>query len=184
MNRQWSGAQNVEDGLRTWRDEKLKIYQKYKEACIRRHFSFENRFEQLRLNQLDETSADFQLAWTTPTPRVAVIDRLANVRIASLSLLYDFISSVYQKIERNLGSIDPKFVDFGSHLCLYVSGTTGTNVKHRSSQIFDNNGRKIINENVVGYIQMHETQYLCWIPRCLREIWREDFQQAEHFVET
>lgn len=152
--------------------------------CVDKKVSTPTRVEQYSLETLAKISNEFKLAWTSPAPRIAVIFQGSGNQVASLSSLYDFLSTVRQTADGALGKLDSSFRNFGCHLCLYVSGLAGTNVTRRSIQIFRPDGTKEMNSNVVGYIQMDEGQYLEWIPSTLREIWRRDFGGAEHFVET
>jgi hypothetical protein len=67
---------------------------------------------------------------------------------------------------------------------LYVRDQSGTNVTSRQGQILTEDGQFTTNDNIVGYIQIDENQYLQWLPQKLTQTWFNDFGQAEYFVGT
>ena len=81
------------------------------------------------------------------------------------------MSTFRSTADATLSQKDEGFSNFGCHLCLYVCGQNGTSVTCRPDQILTENGNKAQNTNIVGYIQMDETQYVQWLPSKLRQTW-------------
>ena len=183
-NKQWRGATSVKDGLEKWQERKLQEYEGYQNDCVSGNVSQPNPVETLALSTLDADSDDFKLAWTSSTPRIAVIFQGSGSRTATTASLYEFLLTVRGLAEKKLRALNSKFEDFSCHLCLYVSGSSNTNVTCRSGQIFNSNGTKVENSSIVGYIQMDENHYLQWIPSNLRDPWKTDFRREKHFVRT
>ena len=135
-----------------------------------------------RLLMLGSFSEEFQLVWTSPAPCIGVIAQ--SSKTPTLASLYSFLSKVRSDAEKELAQYDQKFANFGCHLCLYVRGQQSTTVTSRQGQILTENGELNENSNIVGYIQMDESQYVQCLPCNLRRQWLEQFKAAEHFVRT
>jgi hypothetical protein len=138
--------------------------------------------ENVRLSTFYSNADEFQLVWTSPAPRIGIVAR--SPATATLASLYNSMSRVRSDIDRELGQRDRKFSNFGCHLCLYVRGQSGTTVTCRQGQVLTEDGKLIDEPNIVGYIQMDESQYVQWLPRNLRQIWLAAFIRTEHFVRT
>lgn len=155
-------------------------YLNYKKDCIQVALSGESAVATIPLSTFN--SNEFQLVWITPAPRIGVIARSSNS--TTLSSLYTFLSKVRVDAEKQLSKCDRNFANFGCHLCLYVSGSFGTNTTRRQSQIFSEDGRLTTNTDLVGYIQMDASQYVQWLPFNIKEAWLDAFKREEHFVHT
>ena len=161
-------------------NRKRKEYLGYQKDCIQTALSGESEVAKIPLSTFN--SDEFQLAWTTPAPRIGVIARSSNS--IPLSLLYAFMSKVRVDAEKTLSEYDRDFANFGCHLCLYVSGPSGTNATRRQGQIFSEDGQLNTNSNLVGYIQMDASQYVQWLPSAIKNVWLEAFKREEYFVHT
>ncbi len=159
-----------------WRTRKLREYAGYKNECVSQATRSKPLVNDALLLMFDSNSSEFQLVWTSSAPRIGIVAQSpAGIKLASL---YTFMSKVFS-------DIDKIFSKFGCHLCLYVSGQSDTNVTCRPGQILTKDGKLNTNQNIVGYIQMGETQYLQLLPSTdLREAWLNAFSRAEHFVRT
>jgi hypothetical protein len=155
-------------------------YAKYKNGCVKEATLNETLVENVRLSMFD--SNEFQLVWTSPAPRIGIV--ALPPAAPTLVTLYTFMSKVRSDIERELTRRDRSFSNFGCHLCLYVCGQSGTTVTRRQDQIFAEDGKLNMNSNIVGYIQMDESQYVQWLPKNLRAEWLTAFRSADHFVRT
>ena len=174
----------VQGGMSDWQKQTADEYKKYQAECVAKKTPTPSRIEGVTLSTLDSRSENFKLAWTSPTPRIAVIVQASARDIATLASLYDFMSAVRVHAEGALSQRDGDFRNFGCHICLHVRGQSGTTVTCRTANILATDGTITANANVVGYIQMDESQYLQWLPGNIREKWREEFRRSEHFVRT
>ncbi|CAM4797381.1 unnamed protein product [Rotaria magnacalcarata] len=182
-NKEWDNARTVEDGMRAWDRKKREQYKKYQLGCVNKKYARNSSVESYSLSNLDANSNEFKLAWISSAPRIGVI--ALNPDNTTLASLYNFMSEVRVKATAELNRHDPTFNDFGCHLCLYVSGkTSDTKVTSRSGQVLRETGDLTENTNLVGYIQMDESQYAQWLPTAIREQWLTQFADSEHFVST
>ncbi|CAF1496956.1 unnamed protein product, partial [Adineta steineri] len=127
-------------------------------------------------------SSEFTLVWLSSSPRIGIVAQSPST--SSLMSLYTFMEKTRVDAEKKLSQQNTKFTNFGCHLCLYVHGQSGTSVTRRQDRILMENGRFDDITNIVGYIQMDESQYVEWLPYNLRQIWFNEFGRAEHFVRT
>jgi hypothetical protein len=182
-NKEWRGAKTVEQGIKNWHTKKAKDYDKYKNECVQKNFPAHTSVEKCRLSTFDSNSQDFQLVWTYPAPRIGIVARSPTT--TTLGSLYKFMSKVRSDAEEALRKCDSSFARFGCHLCLYVRGQSDTTfVTCRQGQVLSENGQLNENPNIVGYIQMDESQYVEWLPPRSRDVWLNEFRRAEHFVRT
>jgi len=166
-----------------WYTRKARDYNKYKNECVQKGISNRTLTDNnSRLSNFDSDSDEFKLVWTVPAPRIGIVAQSPTT--SSLASLYTFMSNVRVSAESTLARLDRNFANFGCHLCLYVSGQPGTSVTCRQGQVFMPNGTINENPNIVGYIQMDESQYLQWLPSNLQQLWLNEFSRAEHFVRT
>ena len=155
-------------------------YLGYKNHCIQTGNTRTSEAARVALSTFN--SNDYQLVWTAPDPRIGVIARSPNNQ--TLASLYDFMSRARVNIEQELTQRDRNFANFGCHLCLYVSGRSGTNVTQRQGQIFSEDGRLNTNSNLVGYIQMDASQYVLCLPASIKGPWLHEFKKVDHIVHT
>jgi hypothetical protein len=181
-NKEWRGAKTVDEGIKNWYKRKLAEYNKYKSECVQNRIPDRTLVENVPLSTFDSNSNEFKLVWTSPAPRIGIVSQ--SPATSSLASLYTFMTNVRVAAERILAQNDPNFRNFGCHLCLYVRDQSGITVTCRPDQVFTENGGLNENPNIVGYIQMDESQYVQWLPRNLRQVWLNEFSRAEHFVRT
>jgi len=168
--------------MNAWQTRKMQEYARYKNECVRKGVPDQTSVENVPLSTFYSNSNEFQLVWTSPAPRIGIVAQ--SPATTTLASLYTFMSKVRSDADRELGRRDSKFSNFGCHLCLYVRGQSGTTVTCRQDQVLTENGRLTDNPNIVGYIQMDESQYVQWLPQNLRKVWLDAFNRADHFVRT
>ena len=168
--------------MTNWYKRKLADYNKYKSECVQKRIPDHTLVEDVLLSTFDSSSNEFKLVWTSPAPRIGIVAR--SPAASSLASLYTFLTNVRVAAEKILARHDRNFANFGCHLCLYVRDQSDTTVTCRPYRVLTENGGFDKNPNIVGYIQMDECQYVQWLPRNLRQIWLDQFKQAEHFVRT
>jgi hypothetical protein len=168
--------------MNEWHTRKIQEYAKYKNSCVQTGISSQNSMEHVPLSTFKSNSTEFQLVWTTPAPRIGVVAQSPTTN--TLASLYTFMSQVRSNMSNELGRRNREFSNFGCHLCLYVRGQSGTTVTCRPGQIFTEAGTLGTNANIVGYIQMDESQYVQLLPRALQQVWLNAFSGTEHFVRT
>lgn len=167
-----------------WQKRTADDYKEYQTECVGKEIPTSSQIEGVTLSTLDSQSQNFKLAWTSPTPRIAVIAQASAVNTATLASLYDFMSATRVRAESALSRLDTKFQNFGCHICLHVCGQSDIAVNCRTVNVLATDGTTTANANVVGYIQMDESQYLQWLPGNIREKWRQEFRSTAHFVRT
>ena len=165
-----------------WYERKTKEYRRYKDDCIGKGIPNQSLMETTPLSTFNSNTNEFELVWTSPAPRIGIIAR--SPATTTLVSLYNFMSQVRSNIESQLSQRDKSISNFGCHFCLYVHGQSGTAVTCRQGQVLNENGQLSTNENMVGYIQIDESQYILWLPSNLKQPWFNAFRQAEHFVDT
>lgn len=168
--------------MNEWHTRKIQEYTKYKNVCVRNGIPNQTSVEKVLLSNFNMNSTEFQLVWTSPAPQIGVVARSSAT--STLDSLYTFMSKVRSDLDQELGRCDKNFSNFGCHLCLYVRGQSGTSVTERSGTVLMEDGKSNKNSNIVGYIQMDESQYIQWLPRNLRQVWLGAFSRADHFVQT
>ncbi|CAF1569925.1 unnamed protein product [Adineta steineri] len=120
--------------------------------------------------------------WLSSSPRIGIVAQSPST--SNLGSLYTFMEKTRINAGKKLSQQDTRFTNFGCHLCLYVHGQSGTSVTCRQDRILMENGKFDDIINMVGYIQMDESQYVEWLPHNLRQVWLKEFRRAEHFVQT
>jgi hypothetical protein len=168
--------------MKNWQRKKAKNYEDYKNECVNKGTPKQTSVENCLLSTFDSNSQEFQLVWTYPAPRIGIVARSPST--STLGSLYKFMSTVRSDAENKLKKCDANFTNFGCHICLYVCGQSGTSVTCRQGQVLTGNGQVNGNPNIVGYIQMDESQYVQWLPSELRQVWLNGFKEAVHFVRT
>ncbi|CAF1450098.1 unnamed protein product [Adineta steineri] len=153
--KEWGSSKTVEEGMRKWYTRQLENY---------------------------ASSSEFKFVWLSPAPRIGIVAQSPST--SSLTSLYTFMEKTRANIEEELSQQDPKFTNFGCHLCLYVHGQSGTSVTCRPDRIIMENGGFDDITNIVGYIQMGELHYAEWLPYSLRQVWLKEFGGVTHFVRT
>ncbi|CAF0868162.1 unnamed protein product [Rotaria sordida] len=181
-NKEWRNARTFDEAMTKWYTAKEQDGIKYRDECLKKKISDHTLVEDVRLSILDANSRKFKLVWTYPAPRIGV--KALNPRTTTLASLYNFMSEIRSNAEKELGQRDPKFANFGCHLCLYVCGQSGTTVTCRQDQVFTENGGLDTDSDIIGYIQMDESQYAQWLPSNLRQKWLNEFRRVDHFVQT
>ncbi|CAF1405654.1 unnamed protein product [Adineta steineri] len=178
--REWSGAKTVEEGMKNWYTKQMKNYANYKNDCIQKKIPNQTVVQKIALSMF--SSSEFKLVWLSSSPRIGIVAQSPST--SNMMSLYTYMEKTRVDAEKELSQKQAKFKNFGCHLCLYVHGQSGTFVTCRQDQILNENGRIDDITNIVGYIQMDESQYLEWLPHNLRQVWLNEFGRAEHFVRT
>ncbi|UJR36118.1 hypothetical protein I4U23_028853 [Adineta vaga] len=181
-NKPWQDARSVEEAMSNWFRKNQINYTKYKNECILKNIPDHTSVESIPLSTFNSTSNEFTLVWLPSTPRIGIVAQSpGHTKLASL---YEFMEKTRVDMEKKLSDCDPSFAEFGCHLCLYVHGQLDTVITPRSGRIFKENGEITENPNIVGYIQMDESQYVTWLPHNLRRTWLDEFGRVDHFVRT
>ncbi|CAF4336911.1 unnamed protein product [Adineta steineri] len=170
--------------MRIWLEDKKREGVDYKNTCIQEGIPNQNLNGFAPLSIFDLDTSKFNLVWTSPAPRIGIITRSPPNPNTSLADLYDFMEQIYSAMKNDLCEQEQNRKTFGCHLCLYVCGQLGTAVTCREGKILSEDGQITINQNLVGYIQVSESQYLRWLPYGARETWFNAFRESEHLVET
>jgi hypothetical protein len=165
-----------------WFTKKKSEYTRYRNECVQKGIPNGTAVESVSLSTLYSSSDEFKLVWTSPAPRIGIVAQSPTT--STLASLYTFMSNVRVAAEKALSRLDRNFSNFGCHLCLYVRGQEGTTVTCRQDRVLLPDGTIHDNPNIVGYIQLDESQYVQWLPHDLRKPWLNAFASAEHFVQT
>ncbi|CAF0872769.1 unnamed protein product [Adineta steineri] len=183
-DKDWKDRTNIDNAMRIWLEDKKREGADYKNTCIRQGIPNQNLNGFVPLSIFDLDTSKFNLVWTSPAPRIGIINRSPPNPNTSLADLYHFMEQIYFAMKKELREQEQKRKTFGCHLCLYVRGQSGTAVTCREGKILSEDGQITINQNLVGYIQVSESQYLRWLPYGARETWFNAFHESEHLVET
>ena len=168
--------------MNAWYIRERKKCEKYKNDCLAKKKSIVSLKENGIFADFCSSQNQFELVWITPQPRIGVIIKPGMQ--ATLAQLYQYMSEVYNYLENQLRNYAKNMKYFGGHFCLHVQGANDSTVVRRSGRILTGNGIPMISQDLIGYIQIGETDYPKCLPRRFRETWLNAFENAEHFVDT
>ncbi|CAF0957050.1 unnamed protein product [Adineta steineri] len=181
-DKDWKDRTNIDNAMKIWFEDKKREGANYKNTCIQQGIPNQNLNGFAKLSSFNLDTSKFNLVWTSPAPRIGIITRSPSN--TSLADLYHFMTQTHSNTDKELPQWELNETTFDCHLCLYVRGQSGTAVTCREGKILSEDGQITINQNLVGYIQVSESQYLRWLPYGARETWFNAFRESEHLVET
>ncbi|CAF1029409.1 unnamed protein product [Didymodactylos carnosus] len=182
--RGWNFSNAYEHAMVKQYEERKSDFVKYKKQCIEdgKNGELTDDFvTNVRLKMLKTT--DYGLICCCPTPRIGVFLKSKTTK-PSLHHFYSFLSKMYEQAESQLKCWNNQYEQFGCHLCLFVSGQKqSAKVTEQIYHGFHQNG-ELRCVQIVGYLQMEETQYFRWLPDTLKSFWLTEFEKFDHFVKT